>query len=393
MQILRDLFETDSILARQIDVEQLQMNCLALRFGLEGFQENFFGLCITAEGQEGIGLDHRIHRLLARRHTHRGGAELAGLLLARGRRYAGAGRAEHRMRRKIGFQNRGSVLHTCRTLLAVGGNSQPSKQERQQRAAAKHQGRVFFHEIRFGRRRRGNRFLGRRRRRGGRGRFRSFRRWRGGIGRFRSIGRFHGFGWFGGFRCLRRLGGLGGFNWLGRFGGLRCGRRSSLLQIGTGLALDGCKFLQVAKILFQFRDATAGLLEGPFTRHEVLFECRYPALQGFAFGIPCRLRARDFQLVLAGCHGRLVFNFGRNLAADRLLRGLLPGGICSRRSRCEALSIGIEIGCLGDDFPARFTRIHRSRRFGIGDGKNLAGLEAVHVAGVKGVPVATEQCD
>ena len=322
------------------------------------------------------------------------------------------------MRRKIGLGNGCIGFSGSGALLAHRRNSQPAEQKGQHCAATKYQWSIFLDKVglRLGRWRRSDLLLRRRRfvlvgrlRRGDccidrlrrlawLGRFCRFA----GVGRFGRFHRHGGLGYLGRLWhlcCLRRL---GGFRRLCRLHH-RCRnvrllgfRRSRLcclrllLQVGTGLALQLGEFLQVAKVLFQIDDATARLLERPVARHQILFQRCDAALQGLALGILRRFRARDFQLVLARGRGHLVFDFGGDLAGDGL-----PGALILRRlggcSRGQTLAISVEIRRLGNNFLARLACGNRTHCFGIGNRKNLAGLEAIHVAAVKRLLVAAEQ--
>ena len=223
---------------------------------------------------------------------------------------------------------------------------------------------------------------------------------------FNRLRRLHDFGRLNRFRRLNRLDGFCRFRrldelWrflrlhghdrcsrLGGFGGLGF-RAGLLLQFGQILFLEFEQFLEIRDIFLQCRRPFVGFLKRLFTGNHIFIR-RLARHTGLG---PARLRFRDFDAVLRlTCRLDFILDLGGDLSA-RLLAGQSFGDRRLGSNGRELPAIGIPVGGLGHDDFLGFRRRHRFKRRPIGNGKNLARFEAVHVAAIESALIRTQQPD
>ena len=160
------------------------------------------------------------------------------------------------------------------------------------------------------------------------------------------------------------------------------------MQFGQTLVFQFKQLLQIGYILFQCGNTLAGFLERLFAGNLILvatFSGSNTRLARPGFGL------RDFQLVLrCGNRRGLVLHLGGDLARGLLLR------IRFRNRRLgsntgQLAAIGIPVGRLGGYLFFCFFRCNGLQHRLFGNGKNLAGLQAVHVAAIEGILIGTQQ--
>ena len=239
-----DGLERRRLVVLRVDLEQLEVDLLALRILLERVLEDFLGLGVAPVGKVDLGFGDRVD-FVGVDVAEALAAEVALQRVLAGVDDAAAGRAEHRVGLDVGARD-DAVLELRRLATPGGHQCGNAAQYRERAGADRPRGRVrhqFLEERRLRRRRR--RGLGDRLGRRGRGRggyrrgLRSLRR----LLRLRGFGRLHRLGDLRRFD-LRCLGDLRGLDGLRRLGLRRNRRRSRRLRLGRLRRLGGLHSLR-----------------------------------------------------------------------------------------------------------------------------------------------------